>query len=118
MGDSGVYWLRLIGGGAAGLVAAAIVYFVIERLSHGWFGETWTLIALLVAYSLGAMTGGAVGAKIGGANASYIVAALFSLVAATTAFAFPHPWWFLPSAIVLIFGNSFVGSKFVSHPED
>ena len=112
-----MYWVRVIGGGSAGLILAAVVFYFAEWLTQGLFGEDGSYFADLVAFALAAITGGALAGGIGGRIPAGVVGVLLALLALTNFLAADHPWWYLPVAIVLVFGGVWLGSKLAPAPD-
>jgi ABC-type Fe3+-siderophore transport system permease subunit len=112
-----MYWLRLIGGSAAGIALAAVVFFFADWITRGWFDEEGASIMVLACYTLAALAGGALAAAIGAGIPANVMAAVMALLALVNPTEGDDLWWYLPSAIVLVFGAAFVGSKLVPRPD-
>ena len=112
-----MFWVRVIGGGIAGLFLAIMLAFLIEWPTQGWFNGDGQLYKALTIYVFAAIAGGACAAKIGGMPATYATTGLLCVFNLATVLTGTYPWWFLPSAILVIGFGTFIGSRFVSHPD-
>lgn len=112
-----MYWIRLIGGSAAGIAAGAVVFFFADWITRGWFDKEGASIMSLACYTLAALIGGAVAAAIGAGIPANVVAAVLSLLALVNLTQPDHLWWYWPAAIALTFGGAWLGSKLVAQPD-
>lgn len=112
-----MFWVRVVGGGVAGLFIAAVLVFLLEWPTRGWFDGAWELYKTLVIFFLAAIAGGSVAAKIGAMTGAYVATGLMCVFNLLTVLTGTYPWWFLPVAIIVIALGTFIGSRFVSHPE-
>lgn len=112
-----MFWVRVIGGAVAGLFVAAVLVFLLEWPTTGWFDGDGEHYKAFMIYFLAAIAGGACAAKIGAMAGAYATTGLMCVFNLLTVLTGTYPWWFLPIAIVLIAIGAFIGSRFVAHPD-
>lgn len=117
-----INWPRLAGGAIAGVLTAGLTVFAVESVGHLiWPPPVGTdvtdpadlarimdvmpvgaKVAVLVAWFIGALVGGAVAKAIARHGAGPGVVAGFIVAGGIASFAsIPHPWWMVLAGIVL-----------------
>lgn len=114
--------LRSVLGVAAGVIVGALIIFVVEAIGHGLFPPPAGVnvkdpralaeimdqipfgakLAVLLAWFLGILGGGVVGARIGQrwAPVAWIVAATLFAMAVITMIQIPHPLWMAAGSVI------------------
>lgn len=95
----------------AGVVAAGLVIASVEAVGHALFQGDAAFALALVGYGFGSATGAFVAARLADRICSAAVTGLLAVLAAINLFAFPHPLWFAPTAIVVLLFGWAVGSR-------
>lgn len=95
---------------AAGALAAGLVIAGVEAAGHALArGEAVFAIAM-VGYGLGAGTGSLIAALMADRTCAAIVTGILAVLATINVFAFPHPLWFAPTAIIVLLLGWALGS--------
>jgi hypothetical protein len=123
---------RLIGGVAAGLVAAMLVVTAVEAIAHGLFPAppgadlataeglraamaqvpAGLKILVLGGWTLGTLAGAWIADRIGRRGlAGYLVAALVAAAGVWTMAEIPHPAWMQAGGLLLPFAAAFLAER-------
>jgi len=86
----------------AGLAAAGCAIAVVEAVGHTWVIGDGIFAVAVIAYLLGAVAGTLVVSALASAAAARFVPVALVLPVLLNLRAFPHPPWFLPSAVVML----------------
>lgn len=108
---SGRSILRVVGGVIAGLVAGSVVIALVETAGHALFTGEALFGAVAVGYGLGALAGTVAATLIAGRRTAMAVPVVLAVLAGVNLFAFPHPAWFAPAALVTLTLGWFVGAS-------
>ncbi len=125
--------LKSIGGAVAGVLAGAIIIFVVEALGHIIFpppagtnvsdpeqlkfiiGQipVGAKIAVIIAWFAGILGGGIVSLLIAmrWAPVAWVVAATLFAMAGITMLQIPHPWWMVAGAIIATLAGGYGAIK-------
>jgi hypothetical protein len=125
--------LKNIGAVAVGVLAGALVIFIVENVGHLIFPPPSGLnlkdpavlatvmdqipmgakIVVIVGWFLGIFAGGAAALYIGKrwAPVAWVVAGTLFAMAAITMLQIPHPWWMVAGAIVATLAGGFSSVK-------
>lgn len=125
--------LKNIGAVAVGVLAGALVIFVVEAIGHMIFPPPEGVnvkdpaalaafmdkiplgakVAVIVSWFLGILAGGAAALYIARrwAPVAWVVAATLFAMAAISLFTIPHPWWMVAGAIVATLAGGFGSIK-------
>ena len=98
-----------------GLILGVIVIATVEEYGHTGRGseDTTPFMVALFGYAIGTLVGATIAARIArhGRWAAVAVAVVLAALAVYNAAVLPHPWWFLPLAIVIFVGAGWVGAR-------
>ena len=95
----------------AGIFAGGLVVAAVEAAGHAVLNGEWLFAAAAAGYGLAAAAGSFVAGRLGDRLCSVIVTGVLALLAAINLFAFPHPPWFTPIAVVLLVLGWRIGSR-------
>lgn len=94
----------------AGLVAAGGTIAAIEAIGHARMRGDGIFAVALGGYFLGATVGTVVVSGLAGRTATRLIPVALALLALVNLRAFPHPAWFLPSAVLALALGWLIGS--------
>ncbi len=102
----------------AGTLAGGLCIAVVEATAHSVSGVQAAFAAAIAGYGLGALAGSAVAARFADRTSAAIVTGILSALAAVNLFAFPHPIWFAPAAVVSLLLGCAIGIRIARGPSD
>jgi len=108
--------LRKIGGVVGGVLAAGLVIAGVETAGHSVASGEAVFALAVAGYGLGALAGSALCTALAGRRLSMAVPIVLGVLALVNLFAFPHPLWFAPVAVLTLalgwaFGTVIAGHK-------
>lgn len=130
------FMIKSIVAALAGLVAAFIVIYLVELLSHALYptpqdfdyrkpgaleeliekAPTGSLVFVIVAWALGSFVGGVVASLVAPAKPmghAMVVACILMFAGLINLIALPHPVWFWIIGLAVYLPFAYLGSKFV-----
>jgi len=97
----------------AGIVAAGLCIAAIEAAAHSLAEGDTVFVAAVAGYGVGALVGSAIAARFGHRLCAAIVTGVLAVLAAINLFAFPHPIWFAPAAVVSLLAGWALGLRLI-----
>lgn len=94
----------------AGALAAGLVIAGVEAAGHSLAQDEAVFAIAMVGYGLGAGTGSFIAALVADRTCAAIVTGILAVLATINLFAFPHPLWFAPTAVIVLLLGWAVGS--------
>ena len=100
----------------AGVAAAGVCVAAVEAMGHATLQGQGVFAAAVAGYGLAALIGSAAAVRIGDRVCAGIVTLVLAMLAVVNLFAFPHPLWFAPVAVLTLalgwaFGTVIAGHK-------
>lgn len=102
---------RRVLGILGGVVAASAVIAAVEFAGHAVVGGEKLFGVVVLGYGLGALAGTAAATWISDRAAAAAIPVILGVLAAINLFAFPHPGWFAPTAVVSLALGWSTGSR-------
>lgn len=88
-----------------------VVIALVEIVAHAFVDGERTFGGAIVRYGMGALAGSTVARRIGGRRASVTVPLLLGVLAGVNVMSFPHPGWFVPTAMIALGSGWLIGSR-------
>lgn len=85
-----------------GVAAAGVCVAAVEAMGHAALQGQGVFAAAVAGYGLAALIGSVIAARIGDRVCAAIVTLVLAILAVVNLFAFPHPAWFAPVAVLTL----------------
>lgn len=106
---------RTIIGAVGGVIAAGVVIFVVEGVTHSVASGDHAFVGAVLGYGFGALAGSATATRVSGRGAGLAVPLILAGLAAINLLSFPHPDWFAPMATIALGLGSWGGTRMGAH---
>lgn len=95
-----------------GILIGGLLIAAVEAVGHSLVRGEAVFGVAITGYGFGAAAGSLVAARFADRVCSMIVTGALALVAAINFFAFPHPLWFAPTAVIIMLLGWALGAQF------
>lgn len=95
-----------------GILSGGLVITAVEAIGHSFARGEAVFGVAITGYGIGTAAGSFVAARFGDRVCSMIVTSALAILAAINFFAFPHPLWFAPTAVIIMLLGWALGAQF------